>query len=144
MKRLLSFMALALVVVAASGCASGPGFKSVSASFPPVATGNSRIFFYRTALMGAAVQPDVKLNGEKVGSAVPGGFFYVDRPPGDYEVTTTTELKKALTFHLDPGQVRYVRLNISMGFMVGHVYPELIDEPEAKGELDKTKSVAKS
>lgn len=93
--------------------------------------------------IGAAVQPEVKLNGERVGSAVPKGFFYVDRSPGDYEVTTTTELKKSLTFHLDAGQTRYVRLNISFGFMVGHVYPELVEESVGKTELEKTKSTTK-
>jgi hypothetical protein len=85
----------------------------------------------------------VKLNGEKVGSAVPQGFFYVDRPAGDYEFTTTTELKKSLTFHLDAGQTRYVKLSISMGFMVGHVYPELVENTVGASEIQKTKSVSK-
>jgi hypothetical protein len=45
-------------------------------------------------VLGAAVQRAVKLNGEVVGKAVPQGFFYVDRPPGDYTVTTATEVEK--------------------------------------------------
>jgi hypothetical protein len=143
MNRLAS-LALTLVFMALSGCASGPAYKTVSASFPPIPSGSVRIFFYRTSTMGAAVQPDVKLNGEKVGSAVPGGFFFVDRPPGDYQVSTTTELKKTLTFHADAGQTRYVKLSISMGLMVGHVYPELIEPQQAQTEIEKTKSVAKS
>ena len=74
---------------------------------------------------------------------VPKGFFFVDRPAGDYEITTTTEMKKALTFHLDPGQTRYVRLNVAMGFMAGHVYPELVEDSVGKSELEKTKSITK-
>ncbi len=140
----LSALALALVLTVLSGCASGPAYKTVSASFPPVPAGSARIFFYRTSTMGAAVQPDVKLNGEKVGSAVPGGFFFVDRPAGDYEVSTTTELKKTLTFHLDAGQTRYVKLSISMGVFAGHVYPELIETAQGQTEIEKTKSVTKT
>lgn len=134
---------VALAMLALAGCASGPSYKEVSSSFKPVAAQNGRIFFYRVASMGAAIQPEVKLNGTAVGKAVPKGFFYVDRAPGDYEVTTTTEVKKALTFHLDPGQTRYVRLGVSMGFMAGHVYPELVDASEGKSELEKTKSITK-
>jgi hypothetical protein len=126
-----------------AACASGPSYKDVNAGFAAIPSGQGRVFVYRTAVVGAAVQPDVKLNGEKIGSAVPKGFFYVDRPPGDYLVTTTTELKKTLTFHLDAGQTRYVRLGISMGVMVGHVYPELVDESEGAQEIQSTKLVAK-
>lgn len=142
---MMKFMRVGMVatMLAMAGCASGPAYKDVSGSFQPLAPENGRIFFYRIASMGAAVQPAVKLNGEQVGTAVPQGFFLVDRPPGDYEVTTTTELKKSLTFHLDPGQTRYVRLNIAMGLMVGHVYPELIDQNVGKAEIEKTKSIGK-
>jgi len=75
------------------------------------------------------------LNGQKVGKAVPNGFFYVDRPAGNYQVVTETEVEKKLTFTLEPGQVRYVRLDISMGFFVGHVYGLLVDETKAKSEI---------
>jgi len=139
LKKLVVGIALAIL----AGCASGPGFKDVSSKIPPVSVDNGRIFFYRVAAMGAAVQPDVMLNKQKVGSAVPQGFFYADRPAGDYEVTTTTEIKKSLTFHLDAGQIRYVRLNIGMGFFVGHVYPELVEDSAGSREIEKTKSITK-
>jgi Protein of unknown function (DUF2846) len=129
------------LLFALAGCASGPAYKDVSSSFSAIASGNGRIFFYRTATMGAALQPSVMLNGQKVGSAVPGGFFYVDRPPGDFEVATTTELKKTLTFHLDEAQTRYIRLSISLGLIVGHVYPELVEDSVGAGEIQKTKMV---
>jgi hypothetical protein len=140
MRKLLSYSPLALLLLIA-GCASGPAYKDVSASFQPVPPESGRIFFYRVASMGAAVQPQVRLNGESVGKAVPKGFFFVDRAPGEYEVATTTELKKTLTFRLDPGQTRYVRLNISIGLMAGHIYPELVEDSTGKSELEKTKSI---
>jgi len=68
----------------------------------------------------------------------------VDRPPGDYQATTTAELKKALTFHLDAGQVRYVRLGLSPGLMLAHISPELVEEQKAQPEIQKTKSITKS
>lgn len=143
MMQLKKIAVVGAALLALSGCASGPAYKDVSGSFQPVPAQSGRIFFYRVATMGAAVQPEVKLNGETVGKSVPKGFFFVDRAPGDYVVNTTTEVKKALTFHLDAGQTRYVRLGISMGFMAGHVYPELVEDSVGKAELEKTKSITK-
>src|SRR5262245_32674392 len=136
-------VALAAVAVALlSGCAtSGPKFSEMGATMLAAKPDVGRIYFYRTALIGAAVQPEVRLNGEKVGKVVPNGFFYVDRPAGNYQVVTETEVEKKLTFTLEPGQVRYVRLDISMGFGVGHVYGELVDEDKAKSEIAGTRYI---
>jgi len=140
-QRLASLSLIALVAACATG---GPKYKEMSQSLTTPQPGTERIWFYRTSALGAAVQPAVKLNGEVVGSAVPGGFFYVDRAPGDYTVTTATELEKKLTFTLEQGQPRYVRLDISMGFFVGHVYAVLVDEARAKKEMDSTTYIGKT
>ena len=117
------------------GCASGPKYSEMKASFPAVPQENGRIFFYRTALLGAAVQPAVAVNGKEVGTAQPEGFFYVDRPAGNYTVETSTEVERRLSLTLETNQTRYVRLNISMGFFIGHVYPELIENTVGESEI---------
>jgi len=125
-----------------TACAGGPAYKDMQATIPAVPSGEGRVYFYRTAMMGAAVQPDVHLNGKVVGSSVPGGFFYADEAPGNCEVVTATEVENKLTFTLDAGQTRYVRLDMHMGLMVGHVVPHLIDETTALTEIDGTKYAA--
>ncbi len=82
-----------------------------------------------------AVQPSVKVNDVVVGSAVPHGFMYIDRPAGDYTISTTTEVTRTLSLTLAPSQVRYVRLAIGIGFFVGHVYPELVDNTEGADDI---------
>lgn len=124
------------------GCATGAKYSMVASTFPTLAPQKGRIYFYRPSALGAAVQPDIKLNGEKVGSAKPHGFYFVDRDPGNYEVTAATETEKKLTFVLDPGQERYVRLKIQMGVFVGRIVPELVDKPEAEGELKELSYIA--
>jgi len=125
-----------IVVLLAGGCAtSGPKFTEFSAVLGPIPADAGRIYVYRLVIAGAAVQPEVRLNGEVVGRAVPMGFFYVDKKPGDYELEATTEVTRKLSFTLEQGQQRYVRLNISMGFFVGHVYPELVDDDVAQKEI---------
>src|SRR5215813_7767848 len=137
----MQIRAVALLAVAASlllsACAtSGPKFSQMGSTLAATKPDTGRIYFYRTTALGAAVQPSVRLNGEVVGKAVPNGFFYVDSPPGNYQVATETEVERKLTFTLEAGQVRYVRLNISMGFFVGHVYGELVDESKGLKEIE--------
>ena len=137
MKTMFKSFAIVLVTVYLVGCATGPKFSEISPSLTETMPNKGRIYIYRTAVLGAAVQPEVKLNGEVIGKAVPNGFFYVDREPGDYKITTSTEVDRHLSLILEKGQTRYVRLNISMGFFVGHVYPELVENEDGEKEIQQ-------
>ncbi|HSM89195.1 MAG TPA: hypothetical protein VLT56_04160 [Desulfobacterales bacterium] len=70
-------------------------------------------------------------------------FFYADRPSGTYEIMTSTEVDRKLTLTLDKGEVRFVRLNISMGFFVGHVYPELVEPVTGEKEIENCRYIGK-
>lgn len=140
MRRLPVAMIALVVSMLLAGCAtSGPKFSEMSAAISqPPAPGSGRIYFYRTTVLGAALQPEVRLNGQVVGRAVPRGFFFVDRSAGNYEVSTSTEVERKLTLTLEPGQVRYVKFNVSMGFFVGHVYGELVEDAKGASEIPDT------
>ena len=135
-RNLAYAMAALSIVLLAGGCAtSGKTFAEAHATFPAIAPGNGRLFIYRTAVIGMAVQPAVMVNDEKIGDAVPRGFYMVDRPAGEYRITTQTEVTRTLSLTLAPGQVRYVRLEIGMGFFVGHVWPELVEDGKGQDEI---------
>lgn len=111
-----------------AGCASGPTFSKISSTIPNLTSDTGRIYFYRSSSpIGAAVQPSIMLNGKKVGDSEPGGVFFKNVSPGNYEVATSTEVERKLTFTIAAGQTRYVQTSVGMGFFVAHVYPELID-----------------
>jgi len=136
MKALLKLLAVIVVSLSFCGCAtSGPKYSELIPNVSNLPADTGRIFIYRTAVMGAAVQPEVKLNGDVIGRAVPNGFFYIDKKNGTYEILTSTEVDRKLSLLLESGQTRYVRLNISWGFFVGHVYPELIESGIAEKEI---------
>jgi hypothetical protein len=120
-----------------AGCATGGArYADVNVGAPKLAPDRGRIYFYRsTAIVGVAVQPDIKLNGESVGSAAPGGFFFVDRPRGNYAASSATEVESKLAFTLAAGETKYIRTSISPGIIVGHVNFELISKSVAEGEL---------
>jgi hypothetical protein len=118
------------------GCASGPTFTDLHAREPAVATDRARIYFYREAsVVGAAVQPVVYVNGEAVGQAVPGGYFYIDRPAGEYVISTTTEKTKTIKATVRPGETRYVKFDIGMGVFVGHILPTLVMPGQGAAEI---------
>lgn len=126
-------IALAIVL---TGCAAGVKHKDMAASIPALQQDQGRIYFYRSASMvGAAVQPAIKLNSQEVGESKPGGFFYVDAKPGNQEVMCSTEVDKKLTFTLDKGETKYVKTSVTFGVMVGRVIPELAAADEALKEL---------
>ena len=72
------------------------------------------------------MQPAVLVNGVKVGDALPVGYFYVDEPPGIYDISTT-QGKEIIHVIVRAGQARYVRLDVSLeGLAGGNVTPELV------------------
>ena len=120
---------------ALAACATGPKFADVQATLPKVPDGDGRVYFYRTQVFGAAVQPTIWLNGQKVGDCAPQGVYVRDLPAGSYNVHVETEVERELTFTLGAGEEKFVRCYISMGIFIGHGNLELADPTEARDEV---------
>lgn len=131
------FLALPAALVLLAGCATGPKYTEVSRSIQPLKPQEGRIFFFRSdSMLGAALQPEIRLNGVVVGSSRPGGFFYVDRPAGNYVAAASTETEKTLSFTLAAGETRYVRSSPSLGLIVGRINLDLEDPAKAQTEIE--------
>ena len=139
MKLASLYAGIATVILLAGCAASGPKLAEMRSTMPQLKPDQGRIFFYRnSSMLGAAMQPNIMLNGRVVGESKPGGFFYVDDAPGPKEVATSTEVERKLTFTLERGQTRYVRTAVGMGIAVGRVYAELVDNATGEKELQET------
>lgn len=141
MKKLFRALLISAgVALVASGCASGPEYKDVASAIPTLAADHGRIYFFRSdSFGGAAIQPDIKLNDTVVGRSTPGGFFFLDEQPGEYSVSTSTEVARVVKFTLHAGDTKYVRTSVSMGLLVGHVTPTLDDPETAQQEIETLK-----
>ncbi len=137
MKRFSKFLLAATLLALASGCATGPKFAEVSDRISKRNPDTGRIYLYRTTTLGAALKPQIKLNGKPIGKSVAKGFLYVDAEPGKYEIMTSTEVDRKLSLMLEKGQTRYVKFGVSMGFFVGHVYPELVESEAGMQEIQE-------
>ncbi len=136
---LMKLAAVAATAVALAGCA-GPQYQSLQGRIPPIAQGNGRIYFYQPQTTPvAAAQQKLRVNQDVVGRNKPGSFFFVDRPAGSYVVTNLYWTGEGVSFRLDAGQTRYVRVTAeSLGSTgaVGNLSMELVDPPErAEAEM---------
>jgi hypothetical protein len=135
MQRARNFMILVALLM--GGCAAtGPTHTEVKSTFAVLDANQGRIFFYRaSSIVGAAIQPDINLNGEIVGTSIPGGFFYKDVSAGNQIVSTSTEVERQLTFTIGAKETRYVRTSPSLGLFVGRIQPDLVPTDEAEKDL---------
>lgn len=135
---------VATLAIFLAGCASGPRLSEIKQGIAPISEGQGRVYFYRSSsMLGAAIQPDISMNGKVVGTSKPGGFFYADVSAGNVKVATSTEVEKQLTFTIEPKETRYVKTSPSFGVLVGRVVPELVSEGEATKELAELHYIGK-
>jgi Protein of unknown function (DUF2846) len=138
---------IALGVVAAAlaaGCATGPKFTEVAKSISPIKPGEGRIYFFRSnSMLGAGIQPEIRLNNTVVGASKPGGFFYVDRPAGTFLAATASETEKTLSFVLAAGETKYVRSSVGMGILLYRIHLELEDAKTAQAEVETLSFIGK-
>ena len=126
-----------------AGCASsGPtGREILTGSLKPQ---TSRVVFYRTAVMGFAVQPSYNVDGKPVAPTQPNGFLVCDLSPGKHSVSVdNVALNVSLgggTDHADltlaPGETRFVRADINPGLTVGVVTLTQVTAEQGKADTD--------
>lgn len=132
-KSVLTLIAIVLI----TGCAAtGSLYTEIESSIPSLSKDKGRIYFYRSStIVGGAITSDIRLNDRVVGRSVRGSFFYVDEAPGNYTVTTSTEVERQLTLALSAGETKYVQTSVSMGVLVGRINSILASPNEAKAEI---------
>jgi hypothetical protein len=77
----------------------------------------------------------------RLGGPSQGGFFFIDRPRGNYEASTTTEVETKLAFLLMGGETKYIRVGVTLGLVVAHMQLELVDKSVAEAELASVNKV---
>lgn len=131
--------AIAVATLSLVSCASGPTYAESKSNLPPITKGHGRVFVYRPSFVGAAVMPDVKIDGKSVGTSRGQGFLYSDQRPGTHEVSITTEWKHKCPVTVQSGSPSYVRCGMMIGVMVGHVIPKQVSAGVGESEMQKCK-----
>jgi hypothetical protein len=144
MNNLRRTMLVATCAAVLAGCASGPKFAEMKAKIPSLKQTEGRIYFFReNSMMGAAIQPAIRVNGEEVGKSQPNSFFYVDRPAGRYTIAASTEIERTLSLELGAGETKYVQSSIGFGLLAGRVNFELVNTTAGQAEVEKVSYTGK-
>jgi len=136
MRRWSGGFLLAALAACLVGCsATGPRYSEMAESLPSLEENAGRIYFYRASILGAAVQPEVTVNGQVVGKSQPRSFFFIDRPAGTYRASARTEAEGSIDIVLLARQTAYIEMSINMGFLVGRPAFERVAESEGRKAL---------
>jgi hypothetical protein len=142
MRSKIGALPLLLVGFFLASCASPRGLDEPPVQISALKPGYGRVYFVRPGeFVGSAIQPEVRMNNEVVARSVPGGFSYVDRPPGKYAVTTATEVENAVTFQLAAGETKYIKTTVTPGILVGHVTPTLEFPEQGQSDISRLRYV---
>ena len=131
-------LATLLVLLSISGCASDPMFDEFARSMPPVPADDGRIYIYRITTVGDVIRPSVRIDGEPVARTIPNGFFYVDLPAGEYEISAARNTENVLPVRLETGDEKYVRLDVTIGIASWLITPMLVSADVANKEMKNT------
>lgn len=143
-RKLACAIAICAVLPFGAAYASSPKYSVHHAVEPAVDPAVGRIYFYReSSLGGVMLEPAIKVDGNKVGESSSGDYFYVDIAPGTYTVSTSTEKEETTSVTVTAGQAVYVKTEVSMGFLVGHVSPEVVANDKAESEIQDCHFVGK-
>jgi hypothetical protein len=126
-----------------TGCASGQLF--IKEQLPHLsAVDEGRVFVYRKAAggFGSGIRPDISVDGQIIGRAVSGGYFFVDLPEGRHIIQVEQKMfSPEVAFDLKPGEEKYIKLRIVPGVFKGHISPILVDNTTGESEIRNTKSL---
>ncbi len=135
----------ALLAALLGACSGAQGPASAPPTAPPSAPSGDqgRIYFYRTAFPWmVGVEPDVIVNGQRVGSSRHDRFFHKDAAPGRYEVFLTSDPEHRLYLNVEAGRASFVKTVVRFAATGTKLTAELVAEAEARREITALGSAA--
>jgi Protein of unknown function (DUF2846) len=134
---------MALISLVLAGCASVPMESTQKTSdakqFLPPAEGKAGLYLYRYGSFGAALKKDIWLDGKCVGETARNTFFYEEVDGGvEHKISTESEFSpNDLVLKTDSGKTYFIKQYIKFGVFVGGAGIEVVDEKEAKKQIEE-------
>ncbi len=103
------------------------------------------MYVYRSGGFGAALKKDVWVDNKCIGETAPNVFFY-EELEGDKEHKISTESEFSpndLLLFMEKGKNYFVRQYIKLGAFVGGAGVELVEEEQAKKDMQSVKMAKK-
>ncbi|MBT8098850.1 MAG: DUF2846 domain-containing protein [Gammaproteobacteria bacterium] len=130
---------LVVALLVTSACATTDStYLQIVESIPPVPESQGRVFFYRASREPKKIRPEIRVSGQVVGRAVPNCFFYVDRRPGSYSVTSKSDAGQSMSINVRRAGVIYVRVDVKLTQVSWDLLLAIVPEKVALEEMKNT------
>ena len=127
------------VIVAAmgAGCsAKGAAFTRLS----PLPADKGVVYIYRqSSFVGGGVYGTVKANDAPVTRIKNGGYYPYVAAPGPVHFSVTTEATNTADVTVKPGEEKYLKTTVGMGFFIGHLYLTEVSSQLGEQEIGECK-----
>jgi len=134
--RLLILLGLNLLLFLCVGCASGPVYQDYASTIESPAPGRGRVYIYRPSALPLADVVGVVVH---VNDAVlehwprPRTFVVLDQPEGEVRIRIYSG---EVSFPLQSGETRYVKIRASHGLGATSLYLELVGPEQGRTEIE--------
>lgn len=138
--KLIAMLLLSML----AGCASVPMASDAAdeaAKKFAVRPGFANIYVYRNQSFGASVAMTVAIDGVVVGRTAADTYVVVEVRPGTHTVSSIAEDETSLRLAAGSGQNYFVHQQPKMGWFRARSELRLVDEAEAKDDLNECKRV---
>ena len=139
-RAFLGYFTASLGVLALSGCVTSgrPAGQTTSAAVsasPPA--GEARLFFYREdfALLGA-IEPEIVVNGKRVGTSRSGEAFFRDAAPGRYQIYTSHNPDYIVEVRVEAGEEAFIKVEPRLQGLNTKLTTVLMDPTLAGQEME--------
>ena len=131
--------ALAVATVL-SACASVPMASSdadiQAKQFQPPPAGQSTLYVFREGILGSAIALNASLGQRMLGQLGPDTYFRIDLQPGEYDARcSSTENAKSTTVKIATGEIRFVEIAPSLGFVVARCAISEVTEQQGRSAI---------
>ena len=128
---------LGLAGLMMAGCAGMQ--RSKDHPMPTVQPDKGLVYFYReSSFKGAAVQYDIRDNGDVIGALQSGTYFYEYATPGQHTYSSKTEVTSEVNLNIEAGKTYYIKGSVGFGFVAARPKLEIVsDDAAAQAALAK-------
>ena len=123
------------VLMMLTGCSSAPVIEATEAGLLQIPDGYGRVFVYRLNGDADRISSAVRIDGEPVGRAIPGSYFYVDLPAGDYEITAARNSDYLVAVDLKAASVINIRVDMWLRPTRWTIIPVRVSEEAAQLQM---------
>lgn len=138
-RRGILIATLAVVTATQWGCAS---LEKPFEPVPPVPQDKALVYIYRQpSFIGGGVYYTVNAGKQPLRKLYNGGYFPFVADPGEVELWAETESRSSVTLDLKPGETKYVKGTVGIGFIVGRPTLSVVDAAVGAVEIKECKLV---